>query len=226
MGIALNFGLHYAIENQFDWLATFDQDSQPTKGMLDKMLEDFSKYPNPNRVRILAPRHLDPSQFSNHPVVPNEDLGFQEMETVITSGNLIKLDGLDENLRFDEELFIDSIDHDFCLKVLKHDEIILECKDALLIHSIGNISHHRLAGIDVHVTNHTPLRHYYMTRNRLYIWARYLFHFPLWVASDLYAHIKMVMRLLLLEEEKLSKLNYMAKGLVDFLTGKKGQIHD
>ncbi|BDT78431.1 glycosyltransferase family 2 protein [Polynucleobacter yangtzensis] len=227
LGTALNFGLDYALEQHFDWLATFDQDSRPTANMFEKMLRDYERYPDYDRVRILAPRHLNPLlEDELLAIETNRNLPPIKRKTVITSGNLIYLHCIDKNLRFDEDLFIDSVDHDFCLKVLGRNEIILECENALLIHSIGDISYHRHAGVTVHATNHVPLRHYYMMRNRLYIWMRYFFSFPEWVISDIFAHLKMIARLLMLEEKKLLKLNYMTKGFLDFLRGKKGSLDD
>ena len=225
MGVALNFGLQYAIEHHFDWLATFDQDSRPTKDMFRSMLKSLSEYADGNQVRILAPSHRDPSEKPKAILLGGE-LAPIRRQAVITSGNLIKIDGLDKDQRFDESLFIDSVDHDFCLKTLKRHEFILECQSAILIHSIGQISHHQKFGISVHATNHEPFRHYYMTRNRLYVWVRYMMYFPRWVIRDVYSHLKMMARLLIVEDQKLLKMRYMAKGFWDFLLGKKGRLYE
>lgn len=219
LGVALNFGLDYASKNQYQWLATFDQDSQPTQGMIAKMLEGFSQYPDQDRVRILAPRHLNP------PFKVDIDPGLNsaiQRRAVITSGNLIKIAGLDLHHRFDDDLFIDSVDHDFCLKTLQRHQLILEFDSAILMHHLGDITLHHKIGVQMHATNHAPIRHYYMLRNRLVIWRRYGMNFPAWVLGDIYAHLKMVARVMLLEENKLEKMRYMGKGFLDFLKGKKG----
>ena len=46
IGKALNFGLDYAIQHDFDWLFTFDQDSQITDNFVRNMISTNELYEN------------------------------------------------------------------------------------------------------------------------------------------------------------------------------------
>lgn len=226
LGVAFNFGLNYAKKNGYHWLATFDQDSCPYPKMFDEMLLAWSSYPNKENVRILAPRYLDPESGKNFPIEEGpQGENLIEMMTVITSGSLISIDNLGSNQKFDEDFFIDCIDHDFCLKSIQRGELVLQIQSALLSHHLGNLKFHKVGKkVLVRTSNHQAFRHYYLTRNRLYLWARYFYSFPRWVLMDIYAHFKLLLRIFIFEEQKLQKFNYMFRGILDFLKRKKGRL--
>jgi rhamnosyltransferase len=222
---ALNFGLLEAKRNKFDWLIAFDQDSFPKPNMVDAMLMAFNDFPMKEKIRILAPKYIssdcDNNLMGRQELIPR----WIERHTAITSGGMIKISNLGEDQLFDETLFIDGVDHNFCLQARERGELVLEVPTAVLIHNLGRpITKRVLRFFNVHTTNHNPIRHYYMTRNRLYLWSRYFMKFPLWVIRDFYAHIKMVVRVALFEDLKVEKLCCMNKGMIDFLRNKKGPI--
>jgi rhamnosyltransferase len=226
LGVAFNFGLNYAKKNGYRWLATFDQDSCPYPKMFDEMLLAWSSYPNKENVRILAPRYLDLESVKNVPIEEGpQGENLIEMMTVITSGSLICIDNLGSNQKFDEDFFIDCIDHDFCLKSIQRGELVLQIQSALLNHRLGNPIFHKVSKkVFVHTSNHQPFRHYYLTRNRLYLWVRYFYSFPRWVLIDMYSHFKLLLRIFIFEGQKLQKFSYMFRGILDFLKRKKGRL--
>src|SRR5690348_16312036 len=52
---ALNLGVKYALESEYDWVCTFDQDSQVSDGFISKMLDTYQQAPDPKSVAIIAP---------------------------------------------------------------------------------------------------------------------------------------------------------------------------
>jgi GT2 family glycosyltransferase len=62
---------------------------------------------------------------------------FEEKLVVITSGNLLKVSAFERIGGFREDLFIDSVDFDFCLRLKKSGYRIMRCNQAILYHSLG-----------------------------------------------------------------------------------------
>lgn len=226
VAIALNYGLNFAKANRFEWLATFDQDSQPAPNMITQLLTAWKAYPLQSEVLILALIYKDP-KYADSAIALNVEEKKQKNEvlektSVITSGNLIQIIGISDAIQFDEDLFIDYVDHDFCLQARKYKRRILEVPSATMLHSLGDIDYHDLGGYQVHVTNHAPIRHYYLMRNRLYVWLKYFDSFPVWVAKDIFSTLKMVVRMALFERDRYERFKYLLLGVRGFMSGEKG----
>ena len=103
---------------------------------------------------------------------------WRAVRATITSGSLVRLAALQKTGLFDERLFIDSVDHDFCLRSRARGLLVVEASDQVMDHSLGNITRHRFFWRTVNCTNHSPLRRYYITRNQLEAIRRHLFHRP------------------------------------------------
>jgi rhamnosyltransferase len=83
----------------------------------------------------------------------------------ITSGNLVKISVFKEVNYFEDKLFIDSVDFDFCFKLKEKGYILIEATSAKLLHSCGSAAEKRLLFFKTGYTNHNYLRRYYTTRN-------------------------------------------------------------
>lgn len=62
----------------------------------------------------------------------------------MSSGCLIPRTTFNKVPSFDDDLFIDLVDHDFCLKVKKAGLEVLVVVDAQMGHSLGKVKCHRL----------------------------------------------------------------------------------
>ncbi|MDP4088150.1 MAG: glycosyltransferase family 2 protein, partial [Bacillota bacterium] len=110
-------------------------------------------------------------------------------------------------------------DHYFCLKLKRLGFDIIRVENAILLHSLGNSIPKSILGQKITVTNHSPLRRYYMTRNRLYTWKEFKKDFPEWYKEDLGRFINETIKIILYEDRKLSKLRSIMGGVLDY--GKK-----
>ena len=68
---------------------------------------------------------------------------------------------------FNEELFLDSVDQDFSLRLLEKNYHIFQVMDALAIHSIGSPTSLNILSISIPVSLHSPSRTYFMIRDSL-----------------------------------------------------------
>lgn len=226
---ALNLGLKKAKNDGYQWAATFDQDSQATPDMIETMLQAYELYPKNEKVVSLSPRYKDKNTgvirgnqlFSSM----TETLPYVEAQTVMTSGNLLKLSVLDLVGYFNEGLFIDCVDYEYCLRCITQGYKILEVKDAVLVHGVGFPVQHKLLWRTVTANNHSTLRRYYVARNTVYIYKKFAFKQPIWVIKNACVFVKMIVIVVLFEANRKKKLSAIFRGLIDGLFGRLGKCN-
>ncbi len=227
MGIAyaLNQGVKYAQNNGFTWIVTLDQDSIATKAMIENMLNVYDSLSDNQKLKVLSlvPVHIEENAYvekQNH----GSSVKFEEVVTEITSGNLIKTLTFDKVGYFDEKLFIDCVDHEFCLRISKCGYKIIKVYDSILIHNLGDTKIRKVFTKKIQYTNHSFIRRYYISRNRQYVWNLYKKTFPEWVKNDKKAAAKDIIIIILFERDKWLKIKMILKGYYDFKRNKFGEL--
>lgn len=210
---ALNIGAEKAIEEGYDFLLTMDQDSSAQPDMVARMLRCLNDEKG-RKVGIISPFHVTKSSGT-----PPSDIVCRPVMTPMTSGCLLDLAAYREAGPFRDDLFIDFVDNEYCLRLRKLGFQVLRANNALLQHSVGDT---RKYGPFI-ATNHSPLRRYYKTRNRFWVFTEYVRVFPGHCLFDLVRLAKEVTSILLFEGEKLDKLIMMWRGWRDFCQGKSGK---
>lgn len=226
---ALNIGVRYARGAGYSWVVTFDQDSKVTPGMINKMLLSYEAYPEKEKVWGLSPRYQNQSTgqiaTSRSKNSHADKLPYAEVLVVMTSGNLIKTSVFDVVGYFNESLFIDHVDSEFCLRCSNLGYKILEVNDAILLHCIGFPVQHRILWKIKTTSNHSSLRRYYIARNGVYIYKKFALSYPAWVAHDAFKFLKLMIMLTLFETDKKQKLAAIFKGILHGLAGKMGKLN-
>ena len=165
---ALNTGVKYAINNNYEWVLTMDNDSEATHNMISLMLKWYNKVGKNIGVSSMFPEYIEKKDILDKNMLTsnlnNYDFDFISLEN--TSGNLVKCDMFKEVGLFREEFFIDSVDHDFCLRIKKNNYKLAKIKGIKLLHSLGDTRTINFLGKKVNCSNHSALRRYYITRNR------------------------------------------------------------
>lgn len=172
---ALNTAVNIALEKNYDWLLTMDQDSyfgyEEMKAYMNFFRADFI---NSNDVAVVAPRHeigadAETKARSYHPVI-----------TAITSGSLINVEICTKMGGFEEKLFIDEVDFEYCYRCILAGYKIFQYDYVFLNHRLGNNVNTGYFSIIKRSNRilHNPVRVYYMVRNHLYLTSRYSKHFP------------------------------------------------
>lgn len=223
---ALNEGVRLARSKGADWIGTFDQDSMPMPSMVAHMLLAYQSYHDKENVAILAPTYRDNEGVVIRNFFADEGAGdrvYTEVMTVMTSGNLVHSTVFDKVGLFNESFFIDYVDHEFCLRCKSAGLAILQVSAAMLLHGLGQKTSYNVFGRVISVTNHSPLRRYYITRNRLYTYVKFARIYPAWVRADMIAFVKESARLLIFEGSRLKKILAMIRGMTDAAFGKTGQ---
>ncbi len=202
---ALNVGAESAIKDGFRWLLTMDQDSRFRSDSI-KLLLDYIEQNDVQKTAIVAPFHTNVQ--SETPPLLEEELKL----TVITSGSLMNLQVYQEIGPFLNKLFIDSIDHEYCLRAVKSGYQVVRVNKAVLDHNLGDQKVHFRGMVSTH---HNPTRRYYITRNRLYIVKSFAKDFPGYCFFLFKENLKDFIKIILFEEQKFKKITAMGRGLID-----------
>lgn len=184
---ALNAGLRLAIDRGAGFLLTLDQDTVVPHHYVSDCLTAF---------RIASPAtHLGivcTDRVNGQPSIPEhytaEGLGL--VREAIQSGFLISATVLAECGLFDERLFIDCVDTEYCLRIAQHGYRIAVGPGTDITHSLGEQVPLRPFGIArrpggevLTYEYHGPIRRYFITRNNVDLFLRYLRVRPRWVLS-------------------------------------------
>jgi rhamnosyltransferase len=172
-------------------------------------------------IGIMAPFHLD-KDTENTPAHA-EDV--KEVEVVMTSGNLLNLEAYAKVGPFKTDFFIDYIDYEYCLRLKSFGYKIFQARQAILQHHVGDITLNYLLGKRVTASNHSYLRRYYITRNRLAVMSLYKDQIPHYFYQELKDFSKDFLRIILFEKDKIKKLLHIAYGVRDFKAGKFGKYN-
>ncbi len=223
---ALNIGARYAIEHDYPWLATFDQDSRVPADYIGNMLAGRNAIEMNEGPVILAPVYFDEAINQTWSGGREDGLagGCRETDAVITSGSVMSTGLFDEVGFFDEGLFIDYVDFDFCLRCRQKGFKIRQLSHVVLNHGLGRMTKHGALGRDIVTSNHNPVRRYYITRNRLIVYGRYLHTLPRWVLRDIAQFIKEAVKILAFEEQKSAKFMMMSLGAWHAFINRRGPL--
>lgn len=219
---ALNIGANKAIKEKYDFLLTMDQDSSFPSGNVKKLInyiENNSKYVL-KEVGIISAYHLTPqNEFKVAPKVGNPLL-------VMTSGNFVNLKAHKKIGGFKDWMFIDCVDFDYCLNMRRHGYEIIQLFDAKLNHNLGNTEKKKLFGKTMFVSHHSPIRRYYMVRNRHYLYDMYHDDFPDYCNAEISRTKKEWVKILLFERKKIKKSLMMYRGYRDYKKNRKGEYNE
>lgn len=216
IGAALNQALKAADDDGFDLLLTMDQDSKAESSLVGNLVHYF---PGDKRTAIVSPLHKG---FDDENDVVNSNEA-KEVSAVMTSGNLISIEIIKSAGGFNEDLFIDYVDHEICLRLISKGYKVLQAQGTSIKHNLGVVREKNLIFRKVFPTNHPPVRYYYQTRNRFYVNKQYKSIFPSFVKADKLNFIKGLIKLLLFEKSRIAKLKCIYRGYIDYKRNRFGK---
>lgn len=219
---ALNIGVKWAKSQGHSFVALFDQDSGITEGFMTSMLQEYESNPLRETIAIVTPKHLEHETGDwERPAMAEDGTPL----TAITSGSLMPLGIFDRCGWFEEDLIIDRVDDEYCLRARSMGYTIALCSDAVLHHSIGSPRMHSFLGIrQVKATHHSAKRYYYLTRNRIVMVKRYWRKYPRWSYLTARSVVRDLIVNFVVEDDRWQKLGTTLRGVVDGLVGRMGMV--
>ena len=228
---ALNRGFEWALQNGFDAVISFDQDSRPAVGMVGQLQNAWlNAVLQTPCLGAIGPATVDhqsgqdmftfaPYNWTRHRFLPSQNKTYV-VDHLITSGCLTPCAVWQDVGPMNESLFIDWVDNEWCARArLKGYQLLMD-GGTKMTHSIGEVSR-PLLWRRFHF--HQPLRHYYLLRNALLIAKQSKFDLGWRMHHILYA-LRVIVASLLLGNQKLSRLDYAWRGLVHGLIGRSDKI--
>lgn len=223
---ALNQGLRELRARGLRWAMLLDHDSAPQHDTLSRLLAS-AKCGQPTNAAVWVPRidYALPEILCRWPVThagsrwrfkrmeAGEMLGPTAVDLAISSGMLVDLKRLPEVGLFREGLFIDLVDTEFCLRVRDKGFAVIAVPEARLTHALGEVSRRHLLGRwPVYPTHHGPMRHYFISRNRIFLMKLYARRFPSWALYEALSGMKLLAKVMLFERDRRQKLAASLRG--------------
>jgi rhamnosyltransferase len=212
---ALNLACGEARREGFEWLLTMDQDAAFAPGQLASLLAEFADVPDREAVAVFCPTYNFPI-----PGLDPQETRYAELDIVLTAFNLLSLEVHRAIGGFDERLFIDEVDHEFCLRARLRGYRIVQATRVLVQHQAGNVARARHRGVAIEYQRHPPERLYTMTRNTLTIGRWYRDAFPEVVRERRSRLIVVIKQALRFGPRRISAAYAVGRGAMDAWLGR------
>jgi rhamnosyltransferase len=220
-GVAVGFnqGVEWARARGYPWLLLADQDTELEEDAFATIREAWRSYPDREKIAVLGCNFFDPNaRRLQYDLTPGHNAPWTERETVISAGSLLSLEALGEIGGFREEFFIDSVDHEYCLRARSRGFHVLATRRAVMRHTVGAARVHAPTGLVTR--NAAPERWYFMVRNEVILIRDYLFREPHWAFVAAISRLQALLVMLCFEDRRLAKLRFAGRGLVDGIRGR------
>ncbi len=170
ISIAINKVAEEAIRCNFQWLITFDQDSVAEKDMVAHMCNYVNRCEFADKLGIVCAA-INDSVFRFE--IAATEISYNKW--VQQSGSMLNLKVFQKIGGFDEALFIDQVDFEYCVRLKQYDYKIVKVNKAILMHNTSddNTIFLRKRGRPLYINKYSPMRYYYNTRNILYCTKKY-----------------------------------------------------
>jgi rhamnosyltransferase len=222
IGAALNQGLRRAKERGFSWALTLDQDSSPLPNLVAAGGRAFEAHPDPDRLAAIGASVVAATVAGSMDRTAAPAAAYRRMPAVITSGTLHSIAAWERLGGFREDYFIDCVDTEFCLRARARGLEVVQATEPALAHNIGTPTRKWALGRWMSPTNHSPLRRYYVTRNRISLWRKYARSDGRFVLRDMRQSIREWVGIAFAESNRPAKLRAILAGLRDAVLGRYG----
>ncbi len=204
-----NWFIDKSIENDTDYLLLLDQDSCFDLKKLQQFMNEIEKEQTSHNILIRACNTYPFGKEENN--VIND---IQVMSKAISSGSFLNIQLLkNDDIRYDENMFIDFVDDDFCIKAIKKGYQIVCYKRYSFPQQLGYIYKGRVC--------HNAIRHYYMIRDLGYLYEKYNSRFKCLIMLTRFLLHDLI--ICFFEDEKKRKFLMAIKGYFHYLKKVTGE---
>lgn len=220
---ALNQGISALLRASFDAAILFDQDSEPPPELLTDLprLLDGGTQARDGRIALAGPAYDDPRLGGLAPFVRFRPWRLErvapqgceliDVDFLISSGSCINLKYWEDIGPMDDDLFIDFVDVEWCVRARRKGYRIVGVPWLRMAHELG--------GEPVKILGrpypmHNPVRHYFLFRNVIALMRRSYMPWS-WKTTEL---VKLPVRLViysLFPSQRLEHLKLSLQGLCD-----------
>lgn len=231
IGYAQNRGIERARQSGYQYVILSDQDTEFPAGCVAVLLRTHADLARKGeRVAAVAPAHANAFASDVPPFFlglgtfwrdyVRAPSGVHEISGAIASGKLINMECVGEVGLMNEPLFIDWVDYEWCWRARSKGWKIFGVFDVTLHHHLGD---RVVRALDKAIPVHSPLRHYYITRNGVFLFLRgsMLPWMPRLGVG--YRTLKTAAAIVLLCAPRMGNLKMVSRGLWDGVLGVLGE---
>lgn len=225
MAAAQNIALDFVFQHfsDQDKVIFFDQDSEIPSHLPTSLAQEFEQLSLDEPVAAVGPSFMDEQkgfiysqvQWSESGIfkrfIPDEMQNQQQVCSLISSGMLTSVECLKAVGGYDELLFIDYVDTDWCLKAQSKGYALYVIPAVVMRHAIGAKSV-RVLGRNISV--HSAERRYYMLRNSFFMLRKP--YVGKWLAlSFVYRTLVHHLILILMTPDRKKQISALFKGIIN-----------
>lgn len=203
---ALNQILQYALDNDYKWVLTLDQDSVVSNNIGKVYLECINNISD--EVGMICCNIKD--RNANFVKKNNKQEIDGYINQCITSASMLRVNAWKKIGGFDDSMFIDSVDFDICINLRNNGWKIYKTFKTQLLHEVGHSKVIKIFGKEYLSLNHSPFRYYYIARNNIYLGRKYGM-----LLRNIRVLIRIFWSILFYEEKKINKTVKIFKGIID-----------
>jgi rhamnosyltransferase len=221
---ALNIGIQRAAALGYPSVLLLDQDSCVAEDMVETLLAARASFPDNERLAVIGSgfKEVTPSPDIGIGIAPVSD-DWVEVKSTITSGSWLPLAAYSTIGPFRDELFIDHVDTDYCLRARAKGYHVIKTRKELMSHAIGSPTQHAMLWGKKWTTNHSADRRYYFARNDTVMLREYgNYGTAGWVWKSFRRSLRQCKRIALYEDGKGVKIGAVIHGWWDGMHGRMG----
>lgn len=235
IGAAQNEGIALARQLGYEYVLLLDQDSVPQKGMVECLRAVLERLREEgHNVGCVGPRVRLPdsdvlSRFARigwltlHHGACGDASSAVECDILISSGTLIPLAVLEEVGAMEEDLFIDQVDTEWCLRARSKGYRIFGACGAILEHSLGETASRFWIGRWRRLPRHKPFRYYYIFRNTILL-SRRDYASLKWILFNARWLAALFLLYGVFTRKRAGELGMMVKGMLHGIRGVTGKL--
>jgi len=230
LAAAQNLGIQLGLKKKYDFFLFLDDDSMIDDNYILSLKASFENYKisyPKEKIGIFASNFYDVNlkRETNFGVLDgksyqtktfwqsNEE--YLKVSFVVSSGTFIPAETFLELGLFRTDFFIDHIDTDYCLRVLKAGLSIIVTRKPCLSHTVGSRREYKILGMSFKPTFNSAQRKYYVARNGVKLVKEYGKEFPGFAKIFYKKFIHDLVGILFFEDQKMAKLCATFQGVRD-----------
>jgi rhamnosyltransferase len=178
---ALNYGFDFANRENYEFAITFDQDSDPSINMVAGLVYTWKSIRNINpKIGAIGPKFYDSRGGVSYPFLSMKGSGFfvnkiysaldinfdvSPVDLLITSGMLVPVSMWMEGYKFNDDLFVDYVDTEWCFRVKNNGFQNYGYFGEQMNHQVSDSAGFNFLGMMV--LSYSPIRRYFYYRNTI-----------------------------------------------------------
>ena len=230
---ALNVGILEAKKQGAEMVALFDQDTLLPDDFSKNIIKHINAYQGFKKPALFSPVFFNYVTDDYGSIInfkpfrlirskPDKQMFITHPQYVITSGSFIPISVLDQVGLMREELFIDFVDIEWCLRARAKGYEIVSFPKVEIEHNLGDSS---VSFMGTNYPIHSPLRMYYYFRNAMYLYRLREIDWN-WRLVDATRNLFRFLFYMLFVKNRPNYFKYIIKGYYHGLIKKMGKLEE